>query len=66
MLTDCASLQISVEDLAKAKRSAESLRAINNLSRPKMLASIYPEETANWMASKANEVASVVSQLQLR
>jgi hypothetical protein len=56
-----------VEDLAKAKGSAESLRvAINYLSQPKLLVGIYPEETAKWIVSKADEVASVVSQLQYR
>jgi hypothetical protein len=56
-----------VENLANAKRSAESLRvAINYLSQPKLLAGIYPEEIADWMVSKADEVALVISQLQSR
>jgi len=60
-------LQVSEEDLLRAKDSAESLRlAINYMSQPKLLAGIYPEKNANWLVIKANEVASFVSQLHSR
>ena len=55
------------EDLLRAKDSAESLRlAINHMSQPRLLAGIYPEKNANWLVSKADEVASFISQLHPR
>lgn len=57
---DRVNLQVSEGD----KNSVESLRdAINYMSQSKLLAAIYPEENANWLVSKASEVASSVSQL---
>jgi hypothetical protein len=63
--TNRTNVQVSAEDLVKAKLSAESLRvATNYMSQPRLLAGICPQKTANWMVSKADEVTSFVSQLQ--